>query len=258
MSLPLKRRIAQAALIVAAGATPLVAAGSAFAAADLVPHSDLGAPLTQLAAPDASSTLQHTTHELGNAAGATGAATVATGVPATTDATGNIVAGTLPEANQKTGSLTAPVDKTAATTGELSDVAARVAPALTGKLGQAAAGRGAQAPVGGLGQATGVVQSVPTAGALTDAVPGSDTLTGALPTDSLPTSALPTSSLTRALPGTELLGLGEHGGANRLGGVPDLGGSSPLSSLTNLTGGLGALGPVGGLLGGLGGGSLGG
>ncbi len=247
MSLPLKRRIAQAALLVAAGATPLVAAGSASAAADLVPRTDLGAPLTQLASPDAGSTLQHTTHELGNAAGATGAATVAAGVPATADATGNIVADTLPEANEKTGSLTAPVDKTAATTGTLSTVASQVAPALAGKLGHAATGRSAEAaaPVGGLSQVGSVTQGLPS-GALTSSIPGADNLTGALPT-----SSLPTGGLTKALPGADLLGLGEHGSANRLGGVPDLGGASPLSALT------GSLGPVSGLLGGVGGGGLG-
>lgn len=48
MSLPLSRRIAQAALLVAAGATPLVAAGSA-SASQLVPQgTDLAQGISRL------------------------------------------------------------------------------------------------------------------------------------------------------------------------------------------------------------------
>ncbi|MFF1904707.1 hypothetical protein [Kitasatospora sp. NPDC058218] len=250
MSHSLTRRIAQAALLVAAGATPLVAVGTASAADALLPKSDLAAPLGQLTNTDAGSTLQHTTHELGQAAGDTGAATVAAGVPATADATGNIVAHQLPEANEKAGSLTAPVDKTAATTGQLSSITPKVAAALAGKVGEAvtggsgATGRSAGAganPVGGLSQTAGLTQGLPGAGALTGAVPGADAVT----------SALPLGALGRALPaevpGADVLGLAEHGSANRLGGA-DLGPNSPLAGL----------GPITGLLGGLGGGGLGG
>ncbi|MEU4115001.1 hypothetical protein AB0F71_10950 [Kitasatospora sp. NPDC028055] len=262
MSHPLTRRIAQAALVVAAGATPLVAAGSASALGGdaLLPKSDLAAPLGQLTNTDTGSTLQHTTHQLGQAAGTTGAATVAAGVPASADAAGNIVAHQLPEANEKASSLTAPVDQTAATTGQLSAVTPKVASALAGKLGEAVTGKGmgtrsanaGSSPVGGLGQA----------GALAHALPGADKLSGAVPstgavTDALPTSAveraLPLGSVEHALPGglpaTDVLGLAEHGSANRLGGA-DLGPNNPLSGLTN------SLGPVGGLLGGVNGGSI--
>ncbi|MGV9265095.1 hypothetical protein ACWDRR_10575 [Kitasatospora sp. NPDC003701] len=250
MSHSLTRRIAQAALLVAAGATPLVAAGSASAADALLPKSDLAAPLGQLTNTDAGSTLQHTTHELGQAAGDTGAATVAAGVPATADATGNIVAHQLPEANEKAGSLTAPVDKTAATTGQLSAITPKVAAALAGKLGDAvtggsgATGRSAGAganPIGGLSQTAGLTQGLPGAGALTGAVPGANTVTDALPLGALG-RALPAE-----VPGTDVLGLAEHGSANRLGGA-DLGPNSPLAGLS----------PITGLLGGIGGGGLGG
>ncbi|MFI9327312.1 hypothetical protein ACIGZJ_07145 [Kitasatospora sp. NPDC052868] len=250
MSHPLTRRIAQAALLVAAGATPLVAAGSASAADALVPRSDLAAPLGQLTNTDAGSTLQHTTHELGQAAGDTGAATVAAGVPATADATGNIVAHQLPEANEKAGSLTAPVDKTAATTGQLSAITPKVAAALAGKVGDAVTGHGAEGrsagaganPVGGLSQAT---ESLPGGGALAGAVPGTNAVTDALPLGSV-TRALP-AGLPAGLPGADVLGLAEHGSANRLGGA-DLGPNSPLAGLS----------PITGLLGGIGGGGLGG
>ncbi|MER7704920.1 hypothetical protein ABTX81_18755 [Kitasatospora sp. NPDC097605] len=256
MSHPLTRRIAQAALLVAAGATPLVAAGSASAADALLPKSDLAAPLGQLTNTDAGSTLQHTTHQLGQAAGNTGAATVAAGVPAAADATGSIVAQQLPEANEKASSLTAPLDQTAATTGELSAVTPKLARTLAGKLGEAVTGksvtpqRSSQAgagPVGGLAQTTGT---------LTGAVPGASGVAQAIPSTGTVTDALPIGTVTRALPAdlpaADLLGLAEHGSANRLGGA-DLGPNSPLNGLSGLTS---ALGPVSGLLGGLNGGSL--
>ncbi|WP_051830084.1 MULTISPECIES: hypothetical protein [Streptomyces] len=261
MSHPLTRRIAQAALVVAAGATPLVAAGSASALGGdaLLPKSDLAAPLGQLTNTDTGSTLQHTTHQLGQAAGTTGAATVAAGVPASADAAGNIVAHQLPEANEKASSLTAPVDQTAATTGQLSAVTPKVASALAGKLGEAVTGKGADTrsadagagPVGGLTQAGSVTQALPGADKLSGAVPGTNAVTDALPLGAVE-RALPLGSVEHTLagaPGTDVLGLAEHGSANRLGGA-DLGPNNPLSGLT------GALGPVGGLLGGVNGGSI--
>ncbi|MFD4655136.1 hypothetical protein ACFWP2_05825 [Kitasatospora sp. NPDC058444] len=262
MSHPLTRRIAQAALVVAAGATPLLAAGSASALGGdaLLPKSDLAAPLGQLTNTDTGSTLQHTTHQLGQAAGSTGAATVAAGVPASADAAGNIVAQQLPEANEKAGSLTAPVDQTAATAGQLSSVTPKVASSLAGKLGEAVTGKSAEtrSATAGTGPLDGLTQT----GSVTQALPGAETVTGAVPggtavADALPVGAvqraLPLGSVERALPAdlpaTDVLGLAEHGSANRLGGA-DLGSNSPLSGLT------GALGPLGGLLGGLNGGNL--
>ncbi|MFH9353034.1 hypothetical protein [Kitasatospora sp. NPDC017646] len=260
MSHPLTRRIAQAALVVAAGATPLVAAGSASALGGdaLLPKSDLAAPLGQLTNTDTGSTLQHTTHQLGQAAGATGAATVAAGVPASADAAGNIVAHQLPEANEKASSLTAPVDQTAATTGQLSGVTPKVASTLAGKLGEAVTGKGAGTrsatadTVGGLAQTGALTQGLPGADKLSGAVPGTNTVTDALPTGAVD-RALPLGPVEHTLPGglpaTDVLGLAEHGSANRLGGA-DLGPNNPLSGLT------GMLGPVGGLLHGVNGGNL--
>ncbi|WP_052706683.1 hypothetical protein [Streptomyces rubellomurinus] len=260
MSHPLTRRIAQAALVVAAGATPLIAAGSASALGGdaLLPKSDLAAPLGQLTNTDTGSTLQHTTHQLGQAAGTTGAATVAAGVPASADAAGNIVAHQLPEANEKASSFTAPVDQTAATTGQLAHVAPKVASALAGKLGEAVTGKAmgtrsaAASPVGGLAQTGSVAQGLPGADKLSGAVPSTNAVTDALPLGSVE-RALPLGSVEHAvpggLPGTDVLGLAEHGSANRLGGA-DLGPNNPLSGLT------GALGPVGGLLHGVNGGSI--
>ncbi|MFE6872264.1 hypothetical protein ACFVFS_37685 [Kitasatospora sp. NPDC057692] len=255
MSHPLTRRIAQAALLVAAGATPLVAAGSASAADALLPKGDLAAPLGQLTNTDAGSTLQHTTHQLGQAAGNTGAATVAAGVPAAADATGNIVAQQLPEANEKAGSLTAPIDQTAATTGELSGVAPKVARALAGKLGEAVTGKSAT-PQRSSHAGLGPVGDLAPADTLTSAVPGGSGVVQAIPSTTTVTDALPIGSVTRALPAdlpaADVLGLAEHGSANRLGGA-DLGQNSPLNGLSGLTS---ALGPLGGLLGSLNGGSL--
>ncbi|MFD8083351.1 hypothetical protein ACFV4F_16830 [Kitasatospora sp. NPDC059722] len=256
MSHPLTRRIAQAALVVAAGATPLVAAGSASALGGdaLLPKSDLAAPLGQLTNTDAGSSLQHTTHQLGEAAGTTGAATVAAGVPASADAAGNIVAHQLPEANEKASSLTAPVDQTAATTGQLSAVTPKVASALAGKLGEAVTGkamgtRSAASPVGGLAQTGSVAKQVPSLGSLTNGVPSTSAVTDALPLGSVERS-LPAGGLAGAVPGADVLGLAEHGSANRLGGA-DLGPNNPLSGVT------GALGPIGGLLGAVNGGGVG-
>ncbi|MEU6967929.1 hypothetical protein AB0A71_09325 [Kitasatospora aureofaciens] len=268
MSHPLTRRIAQAALVVAAGATPLVAAGSASALGGdaLLPKSDLAAPLGQLTNTDTGSTLQHTTHQLGQAAGTTGAATVAAGVPASADAAGNIVAHQLPEANEKASSLTAPVDQTAATTGQLSAVTPRVASTLAGKLGEAVTGKGTgtRSATAGTNPVGGLSQALPGADRLSSAVPGTSTVTDALPTGAveraLPTGAveraLPLGSVEHAVPGglpaTDVLGLAEHGSANRLGGA-DLGPNSPLSGLSGVTN---TLGPLGGLLHGINGGNL--
>ncbi|MFF9644805.1 hypothetical protein [Kitasatospora aureofaciens] len=259
MSHPLTRRIAQAALVVAAGATPLVAAGSASALGGdaLLPKSDLAAPLGQLTNTDTGSTLQHTTHQLGEAAGTTGAATVAAGVPASADAAGNIVAHQLPEANEKASSLTAPVDQTAATTGQLSAVTPRVASTLAGKLGEAVTGKGTgtRSATAGTNPVGGLSQALPGADRLSSAVPGTGTVTDALPTGAVE-RALPLGSVEHAVPGglpaTDVLGLAEHGSANRLGGA-DLGPNSPLSGLSGVTS---TLGPLGGLLHGVNGGNL--
>lgn len=236
MSLPLTRRIAQAALVVAAGATPLVAAGTA-SASQLVPQgTDLGAGVTQLAdLPDSASTVQGAAHQLGQAAGTTGATTVATGVPAAADATGTTVAQALPTANHTTNQA-APAGKTTAVNGAVNTLAERLSPALTDKLNPAVAENllpavshtraGGANPLGGL-----------PVGGLTNGLPGGplSSLTG------------PISGATKSIPGASALAplTGAHeAAADRLGGMPSLGGGA------NPLGGL--LGPLTGLLGGVG------
>ncbi|MDH6123241.1 hypothetical protein P3T39_000164 [Kitasatospora sp. GP82] len=260
MSLPLTRRIAQAALLVAAGAAPLIGAGSA-SAADLVPSTtDLGSTLTQPDVPNSASTVQGATHELGQAAGTTGAATVAAGVPATADAAGRTVTTALPNTDHSLGKvttalpntdhslgkLTGPAEKTAAVTGALSTVAAKATPALADRLAPELAGKLPSVPGTRSTSATGGLDS------LSHALPGGSTVTSALPTGGVPdtgavTNALP-GGLGKALPAADALGsLTGHGGeGHRLGGgVPGLG-NSPLDSLglpaNQLTGLIGHLG----------------
>ncbi|MEV6211670.1 hypothetical protein [Kitasatospora sp. NPDC051914] len=244
MSHPLTRRIAQAALLVAAGATPLIAAGSA-SAADLVPQgTDLGSGLTQLDSP--SDTVQGAAHELGQSAGATGAATVATGVPAASDAAGHTAASALPDADKALGPVSNTAGKTAAVTGTLTTVAGRMAPAVVDKAGPTVAEK--------------VLPAVPGTRSTRAGSSPLSTVTGALPTGGLPTStltgALPTGGIPQALHGSDTLGTltGSPAAANRLGGVPSLG-SNPADLLgsTPLGGVLGGT-PLGGLLGGIGGG----
>jgi hypothetical protein len=253
MSLPLTRRIAQAALIVAAGATPLVAAGAA-SASQLVPQgTDLGAGVTQLAdLPDSASTVQGAAHQLGQAAGTTGATTVAMGVPAAADATGATLANALPNTH-----AAAPAGKTTAVMGAVSTLADRLTPAVTDKVSPAVADKLSPALSGRI---------LPAVGSTRSASAGANPL-GGLPvgglTNGLPGGALapvtgPITGAAKSLPGASALAplTGAHESADRLGGMPALGGTdlghnNPLSSVT------GALGPVGGLLGGLNGGGLG-
>ncbi|MFJ5232602.1 hypothetical protein ACIQBJ_22245 [Kitasatospora sp. NPDC088391] len=238
MSFPLTRRIAQAALVVAATAAPLVAAGAA-SATEVVPQTDLGAGVTKLAAvPNSGDTVQGATHELGHVVGTTGAATLAAGGPAAGDAAGNTVAHSLPSTDDALGGL-GPVGKAGQLTGSLDTLTERVAPAVEEKVGPAvtdkvvpAAHKATASPL------QTVTKGLPT-GKLTQSLPAADKLG-------------PVTGVVQSLPvaGT-VAGLTEHESANRLGGMPALGGgNSPLGGLT------GALGPVGGLLGGVGGGGL--
>jgi len=235
MSLPLTRRIAQAALVVAASAAPLVAAGSA-SATELVPQTDLGQGVTKLAdVPNSGDAVQGAAHEVGQVVGTTGSATLAAGGPALGDAAGNTAAHTLPTdaALEKLG----PVGKAGALTGAAGTLSDKVAPALMDKVGPAVTEKvipatrtaTAASPLGT------VAKGLPTGG-LTQGLPAA----GALG---------PVTGLAKAVPGADALapvtGLAEHESANRLGSMPALGGgSSPLGGAT------GALGPITGLLGG--------
>ncbi|RAJ41267.1 hypothetical protein K353_03026 [Kitasatospora sp. SolWspMP-SS2h] len=237
MSFPLTRRIAQAALLVAATAAPLAAAGAA-SATEVVPQTDLGAGVTKLAdVPNSGDAVQGATHELGHVVGTTGAATLAAGGPAAADAAGNTVAHNLPSTDDALGKL-GPLGKADRLTGSLDTLTDKVAPAVEEKVAPAVTDKVVPATqkVTGTPLST-VARGLPT-DKLAQGLPAADKLgpvTGAV--QSLPVA------------GT-LAGLTEHESANRLGGVPSLGGDSPLGGLT------GALGPVGGLLGGIQGGGL--
>ncbi|MEU3959306.1 ATP-binding protein [Streptomyces buecherae] len=104
MSLPLTRRIARAALLVAAGAAPLVGAGAAQAAPAQSP-----AELAGLSSPDSSplgDALDSTTQKTARTAGEVGGEVVRQGVPAAGKAVGSLgrnVAPPVEEAQQFAG-----------------------------------------------------------------------------------------------------------------------------------------------------------
>jgi len=230
MSLPLTRRIAQAALLVAATAAPLAAAGAA-SATEVVPQTDLGAGVTKLAdVPNSGDTVQGATHELGQMVGTTGSAALAAGGPAVGDAAGHTAAQTLPSTEQLTSHL--PAANPGQLTGALGTLSDRVVPAVEQKVGPA------------------VTDKVIPAARKATATP-LQTVAKGLPVDrlaqSLPAAQklAPVLEAAQSLPLTSTVtGLAEHESANRLGGTPSLGGgSSPLGSLLAGT-------PLGGLLGG--------
>ncbi|MEV4556153.1 hypothetical protein AB0K51_04030 [Kitasatospora sp. NPDC049285] len=232
MSLPLSRRIAQAALAVAATAAPMALAAGTASATEVVPQTDLGAGVTKLAdVPNSGDAMQGATHELGQMVGTTGAATLAAGGPAAGDAAGNTLAHSLPSTDDALGKL-GPVGKAGRLTDSLGTVADRLAPAVEEKVGPAVTDKVIPATHKASASPLGTVAKGLPADKLTQGLPAADKLgpvTGAV--QSLP------------IAGT-VAGLAEHDSANRLGGMPSLGGGGPLGTLT------GALGPVGGLLGG--------
>ncbi|NEC23484.1 ATP-binding protein, partial [Streptomyces parvus] len=81
MSLPLTRRIARAALLIAAGATPVVGAAGAASAAELPQTPNLGG-LTALDGANAGDTLDSAARQGTQAAGETGGRLVGTALPA--------------------------------------------------------------------------------------------------------------------------------------------------------------------------------
>ncbi|MFD7640129.1 hypothetical protein ACFV4P_05720 [Kitasatospora sp. NPDC059795] len=231
MSLPLTRRIAQAALIVAATAAPLAAAGAA-SATEVVPQTDLGAGVTKLAnVPNSGDTVQGATHELGQMVGTTGSAALAAGGPAAGDAAGSTVAHTLPSTDDALGHL-GPAAKAGELTGALGTLSDRVVPTVEQKVGPT------------------VTDKVLPAAQKATATP-MQTVAKGLPVDrlahSLPVAEKldPVLAAAKSLPVTgAVAGLAEHESANRLGAMPSLGGgSSPLGGLLAGT-------PLGGLLGG--------
>jgi len=98
MSLPLSRRIVQAAFVVAAGAVPAVLAGSA-SAATMLPSVPNLAGVSQPDSGNLGGNLQQATHETGKLAGAGAATTVGAAVPAAADATGATASKAIPAAD---------------------------------------------------------------------------------------------------------------------------------------------------------------
>ncbi|MFF0388742.1 hypothetical protein ACFYS8_08595 [Kitasatospora sp. NPDC004615] len=234
MSLPLTRRLAQAALLVAATAAPLAAAGAA-SASEVVPQTDLGAGVTKLAnVPNSGDTVQGASHELGHMVGTTGSAALAAGGPAVGDAAGSTVSHALPSTDEALGHL-GPAAHADQLTGALGTLSDRVVPAVEQKVGPAvtdkvlpAARKATATPLGS------VAKNLPV-DRLAQSLPAAEKLA-------------PVLGAVQSLPVTgAVAGLAEHESANRLGGMPPMGGTNnPLSGLLGAT-------PLGGLLGGLGG-----
>ncbi|QMU75187.1 ATP-binding protein [Streptacidiphilus sp. PB12-B1b] len=202
MSLPLSRRIAQAAFVVAAGAVPAVLAGSASAASMLPAVPDLGA-VSQPDGGNLGGNLQNATHQTGQLAGAGASSTVGAAVPAVADATGATASKALPATDGVVGGATR-------------------------QLGQVTGN-----PTGSLGGVGGLTRSMP--------APAGVSLPAAAPA-AAPSSPLSSLPLAGSLPLNQVGGLsGAATGAapaQRLGGLPGLGDTS---GLTNGLGGLGGL-----------------
>ena len=208
MSLPLSRRIVQAAFVVAAGAVPAVLAGSASAATMLPNVPELGG-LSQPDSGNLGGNLQHATHETGKLAGAGASTTVGAAVPAVADATGATASKAIP-----------------ATDGVLGGA--------TRQLGDATSGAGA---LGSTGSLTGT-RAIPAPAPATLSVPAGATA------PSSPLSSLP---LAGNLPLSSVNGLGSAAQAptQRLGGLPGLGDTSGLGNGLSGLGGLTHTLPVG-------------
>ncbi|MGC0312654.1 hypothetical protein [Kitasatospora acidiphila] len=236
MSLPLSRRIARAALLVAAGATPLAAAGAA-SAADLMPKgTDLGAGISKLDGITSSSTVKGEAHQVGQALGKTGSVLAATALPATADLAGMAAAQTLPSTEDAARTVadpgTALTNATTNGSGPLADTLGKVS-RLTplGHLLPGAAPRSMPLGVGQpvtphapampsvtgvdklvsgdalsnpLGAAHHLTQQVPAASGLTTQLPTQDRLVSALPNPDHLTGALPAGDLS-STPSTQQL-----------------------------------------------------
>ncbi|UNO40080.1 ATP-binding protein [Streptomyces sp. MST-110588] len=102
MSLPLTRRIARAALLVAAGAAPMVGAAGSASAMDLTKKPDLGA-LTAVDPGSVADAVDDTTQGATEVAGETGGETVKHAVPAAGKAAGGTVKKATPAAQKIAG-----------------------------------------------------------------------------------------------------------------------------------------------------------
>ncbi|EPH42162.1 ATP-binding protein [Streptomyces aurantiacus] len=140
MSLPLTRRIARAALLVAAGAAPVVGAAGSASAAELPATSDLRG-FTALDGANVGDTVDDTAQKVTDLAGETGSKAVKKGTPAVGQALGKSVRTTAPAAQQVGSDLT---DATGEVVGDTTG------PATKGGLPTDALGKGA--PTAGLPQ----------------------------------------------------------------------------------------------------------
>ena len=227
MSLPLKRRIVQAAFVVAAGAVPALLAGSASAATALPNVQDLGG-LSQLDSGGLGGNAQSATHEAGQLAGSGAATTVGTAVPALADATGATAGRAIPASSDMLGTATQQAGHvagaTTGSTGNLSGVSG-----LSGLTGLTGTGPTRAMPVGAVPQAA----QAPAA-----AVPAAAPASAPAPAAAPAAPASPLSTVTGALP-PETLPLGPVGSVaegnptQRLGGLPSLGDTSGLGGLTH-------------------------
>ncbi|MFD5429931.1 glycosyltransferase, partial [Streptomyces sp. NPDC127084] len=177
MSLPLTRRIARAALLVAAGAAPVVGAAGSASAVDLAPTHDLGGGLTQLDG-------------------------VAVGDA--TDGTAQKATATAQEAGGKLVGTALPVAR-----GTFAETARTGAPAVQETAGQAVDSStalmgetGATAVSQGLPAAEALAAGVPDAGTTlpADALPADPMATTPIPAHTLPAPGLPTDTLPAATP----------------------------------------------------------
>ncbi|MFC1417425.1 ATP-binding protein [Streptacidiphilus cavernicola] len=204
MSLPLSRRIVQAAFVVAAGAVPAVLTGVAHAAPALPGVPDLGG-LSRLDSGALGDDVQSAAHQTGDLTGNGAGDAVASTVPSVTDAAGGATAKALPQADSMLGS----------TTGELAQVAGSTTAASSGLAGSA----------------SGATRAIPV-GTGNTGLPATDSATGALsslPLGSLPVDQLPLGQATSALSGATDPAAAP---AQRLGGLPALGDTSSLGAVT--------------------------
>ncbi|MGC5346107.1 ATP-binding protein [Streptomyces sp. AM 4-1-1] len=102
MSLPLTRRIARAALLIAAGATPVLGAAGAAGAAELPQAPDLGA-VTALDGAGLGNTIDGASTQSTQAVGETGGRLVGTAVPAAGKTVGKAGAKVAPAAQKTVG-----------------------------------------------------------------------------------------------------------------------------------------------------------
>ncbi|MFD4766546.1 ATP-binding protein [Streptomyces niveus] len=102
MSLPLTRRIARAALLIAAGAAPVVGAAGSASAAALPQTADLGG-VSQLDGAALGNTLDNGARQATGIAGEVGAETVRTSVPAAGETLGGVARSATPVAQRAAG-----------------------------------------------------------------------------------------------------------------------------------------------------------